>query len=148
LSLMDTIASDLKTAMKQQDRFTTSVLRMVLSEFKYAMTSHAREETLEDDSALKILGTYQKRLEKSLSDYPDGEKKDLIRQEIALVETYLPKKVGLSEVEAAVDNLLQEVDDRQFGSLMKNLMTRFGSAADGKLISKVLKDRLKDDHEA
>lgn len=142
MSLMDTITTDLKAAMKQQDRFRTSVLRMVLSEFKYALNSHDREDTLDDETALKILGTYHKRLEKSLLDYPDGEKKEQIRKEIALIEQYLPKKVGVAEVQAAVDELIQNTAERQFGVLMKQLMSRFGSSADGKLISQVLKDRL------
>ncbi|MFW7381351.1 MAG: GatB/YqeY domain-containing protein [Oligoflexus sp.] len=141
---METITTDLKAAMKQQDRFKTSVLRMVLSEFKYAMTSHDREEVLDDETALKILGTYQKRLEKSLADYPEGEKKEEIAKEIALVETYLPKKAGAAEVQTAVDQLLASTQERQFGVLMKSLMSQFGSSADGKLISQVLKDRLKE----
>jgi hypothetical protein len=145
---METITQDLKEAMKAKDKLRTSVLRMVLSEFKYAMTSEEREATLNDEAATKVLQTYHKRLGKSLADYPEGEKKDQIRKEIAIIEHYLPQKAGPDEVRQAVDDVLQSAEDPQFGVLMKQLMSQFGSKADGKLISQVLKERLKAHNEA
>ena len=90
---MEQITADIKTAMKAKDKFRTQVLRMVLSEFKYALTSDAQTKTPPDDQAIKLLNSYHKRLTKSLDDYPDGEKKDEIKKELAIVEEYLPKKV-------------------------------------------------------
>lgn len=142
MSLMQTITDDLKAAMKAKNKEKTAVLRMVLSEFKYAMTSNDRDETLDDETALKVLNTYHKRLEKSLADYPDGEMKDKIHAEIAIVDTYLPKKASADQVSVAVDRLLQSTDERNFGVLMKQLMAEFGQSADGKLISKALKSKL------
>ncbi len=142
MSLMQTITDDLKSAMKAKEKEKTAVLRMVLSEFKYAMTSSDRDGTLDDASALKVLNTYHKRLEKSLADYPDGEMKDKIRSEIAIVEAYLPRKAPLEDIVAAVDRLLASSEERNFGVLMKQLMAEFGQAADGKQMSQVLKEKL------
>ena len=139
---MQTITDDLKSAMKAKEKEKTAVLRMVLSEFKYAMTSSDRDGTLDDASALKVLNTYHKRLEKSLADYPDGEMKDKIRSEIAIVEAYLPRKAPLEDIVAAVDRLLASSEERNFGVLMKQLMAEFGQAADGKQMSQVLKEKL------
>lgn len=144
LSVMEQITKDLKVAMKAREKFRTQVLRMVVSEFKYAMTSGTKEESLEDSQAIKILSSYQKRLTKSLDDYPDGEKKDEIRQEIKIVEEYLPKKVDEKTLEDAIDQVLGETDDRQFGVLMKLLMGKFGASADGKMLSALLKRKLED----
>lgn len=144
MSLMDTITRDLKASMKKQDKLRVSVLRMVLSEFKYAMTSGEKDEVLDDEAALQILTTYHKRLEKSLADFPDGEKKGQILKELVIVKAYLPQKAEMAEVQAAVDQLLEQKDiDRHFGSLMQTLMSQFGTKADGKVISQVLKERLK-----
>lgn len=90
MSLFDQISEDMKTAMKARDKFKTGVLRMLLSEFKYAMTAEQRATTLEDEQALRVLKAYRKRLKKSLEAYPEGEKRIEIAQEIAVVDAYLP----------------------------------------------------------
>ncbi len=142
LAVMEKITNDLKTSMKARDKFRTQVLRMVLSEFKYAMTSQTKEESLDDSQAEKILISYHKRLNKSLGDYPEGDRKDDIRKEVKILEEYLPKKVDEETLEQAIDELLKESEERQFGVLMKSLMAKFGTAADGKTLSSLLKRKL------
>lgn len=93
LTLMERIAEDMKNAMKAKDKFRTGVLRMLLSEFKYAMTSDQRSSSLEDDHALKVISAYQKKLKKSLDAYPEGEKRTEIAQEIDIVESYMGDSV-------------------------------------------------------
>lgn len=139
---MQTISNDLKAAMKAKDKETTNVLRMILSELKYAMTDGNREESLDDDTALKVLLTYHKRLDKSLADYPEGEQRQQIKSEMAIVERYLPRKADASEIDAAIEKLLGETEERNFGVLMKTLMANFGVAADGKMLSQKLKQKL------
>ncbi|WP_132319993.1 GatB/YqeY domain-containing protein [Pseudobacteriovorax antillogorgiicola] len=137
---MEQIKGDLKDAMKAKDKFKTQVLRMVLSEFNYANTAPNAEG--DDQMALKVLSSYHKRLVKSLDDYPEGDRRNDIQKEVALVALYLPAKVGAREVEAAIDKLFADTEERQFGVLMKSLMKQFGQKADGKLISTALKKRL------
>lgn len=90
MALLDRINDDMKTAMKARDKFTTGVLRMLLSEFKYAMTSEQRTTTLDDEQALRVLNAYKKRLKKSIEAYPDGDKRTEIAKEIDVVDAYLP----------------------------------------------------------
>ncbi|WP_141734900.1 GatB/YqeY domain-containing protein [Oligoflexus tunisiensis] len=93
LSLMERISEDMKTAMRARDKFKTGVLRMLLSEFKYAMTSDQRSTTLEDEQALKVITAYRKKLKKSLDAYPEGDKRTEIAQEIDIVESYMGDSV-------------------------------------------------------
>src|SRR5690606_14253884 len=141
-SLWDRITSDLKSAMKAQEKEKTSVLRKILSELKYAKANLSAQEQLPERDALKVVSTYHKRLTKSLADYPDGEKRTAIQAEIAIVENYLPTKASEGDVAAAVDRLLASTDERNFGLLMKQAMTQLGDAADGKMVSRVLKAKL------
>ena len=59
-----------------------------------------------------------------------------------VVEDYLPKKAGEAETKAAIDQVLAGTEDRTFGPLMKEVLAKLGSGADGKLVSQLLKARL------
>ena len=115
---------------------------MLLSEIKYAQAATDMRSELADEEALKVISTYQKRLRKSVDDFPEGEKRDAIFAEIEIVETFLPKKASPEEVASVVDGALARTEQRSFGPLMKAVLGALGSAADGALVSKVLKEKL------
>ena len=142
MAIKDRINEDLKTAMKAKDKDRLSVLRMILSEIKYAQAAVNVHQDLPEADVLKVIATYQKRLTKSLDDYPAGEKRTQIQLEIAIVDDYLPKKVGADEVKKAIDAVLQATSERAFGPLMKEVLARLGSGGDGKVVSQLLKDKL------
>src|SRR5690606_31711495 len=142
LSLKERINEDLKAAMKSKDKDRTSVLRMLLSEIKYAQAAVNVHQDLPEAEVLKVVTAYHKRLTKSLGDYPEGERRAAVQKEITLVEEYLPKKAGADEVRQVVDQVLAATTERTFGPLMKEVLARLGDAADGKVVSQVLKDRL------
>lgn len=144
MSLLETITGDLKQAMRDKDKLKTSVLRMVLSEFKYAMTSeNAKEELLSDNEATKILVGYHKRLEKSLKDYPEGDKKKQIHDELAILQPYMPKRMSEDDLSKLVDETLAGQDETNFGVLMKTILAKHGSQVDPGQLSRLLKERLK-----
>ena len=142
MSLKEKISTDLKNAMKAKEKERVSVLRMLLSEVKYAQAANNAQEELPEAEVLKVIGTYHKRLVKSLDDFPDEGKKAEIRSEIAIVEVYLPKKASPEEVAKAIEEVMSGTEDRNFGILMKAVMAKLGSAADGKMISQQLKEKL------
>src|SRR5690606_31318786 len=120
-----------------RDANRTGVLRMLLSELKYAQAAVNVHQELPEDEVLKVITTYHKRLVKSLDDYPEGERRAAIRAEMTIVEEYLPKKAGPEEVASIVDEILAGTDERNFGVLMKETLARLGSAGDGKVVSQV-----------
>lgn len=142
MSLKERINEDLKTAMKAKDKDRTSVLRMLLSEVKYAQAAVNVHQDLPDEEVLKVVSSYHKRLTKSIDDYPEGERRDAIRSEIKIVDDYLPKKAGADEVKKVVEQVIAGTAERNFGILMKDVMGRLGGAGDGKLVSQILKERL------
>ncbi len=142
MSLKERINEDLKKAMKARDKERTSVLRMLLSEIKYTQAAVNVHAELPEAEVLKVVGLYHKRMLKSLDDYPEGEKRDQIRSELGIVDEYLPKRASRAEVEQVVDEILRGTEVREFGTLMKQVLARLGTAADGKIVSEVLKPRL------
>ncbi len=142
LATKERISDDLKTAMKARDKERTSVLRMILSEVKYAQAAVNAHTELPEEEVVKVVSGYQKRLVKSLDDFPEGERRDAIRSEIKIVDDYLPKRAGADETKKVVEQVLAGTSDRTFGPLMKEVLAKLGSAADGKLVSQILKEKL------
>jgi uncharacterized protein YqeY len=142
MSLFDRVAEDVKVSMKAQTKERTSVLRMLLSELKYAKAAVGMDKELGDEATIQCISSYYKKLDKSLADYPDEAQKEKIRAEMKIVSEYLPKKAGEAEVRAAVDEVVKAATDKNFGLLMKQVMGKLGTAADGKLVSQILKEKL------
>lgn len=142
MALKEKINEDIKTAMKAKDSERLSVLRMMLSEIKYAQAQTNVHAEIADADVEKIVSTYSKKLEKGLADYPPGPQRDKIVNEIKIVGEYLPKKLGEAETNRAIDKVIAGTADRNFGSLMKLVMAELGSGADGKLVSQLLKTKI------
>lgn len=139
MSLKDQLNNDLKTAMKARDVKKVGVLRMVLSEIKYAQSAVNIHQELDDAAVLKVIVSYHKKLLKAADEFPDVEKKSEIMNEVNIVAAYLPKKADAGETQTAIDDVLASTTERAFGPLMKQVLVRLGDAADGKLVSELLK---------
>ena len=142
MSLKERMNEDLKTAMKAKDKERLSVLRMLLSELKYAAAAVNVHQEPPEAEVLKVISAYHKRLTKSLDDFPEGERRDQVRAELKIVEDYLPKKASIEDVRKAVHKVLAGTSDRTFGPLMKEVLSLLGDAGDGKVVSQVLKEEL------
>jgi uncharacterized protein YqeY len=145
MSLKNRINEDLKTAMKAKDKEKVSVLRMIVSEMKYAAAQVNVHQELSDEEVAKVVGSYHKKLTKSLDDYPEGEQRSQIKHEIEIVEGYLPKKASEAEVLEVIEKVLsqdQANKDKNFGILMKSVMEILGASADGRMVSKLLKEKV------
>ncbi len=71
---------------------------------------------------------------------------DQEQYELGVIETYLPKQLGRAEIESLVREVIQEVgaaSPKDAGNVMKVLMPRLKNQADGKLVSAVVQDLLK-----
>ena len=143
MSIKEKIINDMKKATKEGRSLEKTTLRMLLSEFQYTETSHSKDYVLKEEELYKIIQSYNKKLNKSLNDYPEGEQKQKIEDEINIVSSYLPKPPTRKEVEAAVEKALQESKDKNFGKLMKKTLTLLGPFADAKTVSEVIKEKLK-----
>lgn len=145
MSLKNRLNEELKNAMKAKDKDRVSVLRMLISEMKYAAAQVNVHQELADEEVAKVISTYHKRLGKSLEDYPEGDQRAQIKLEMSIVEEFLPKKASESETLAAIDKVLsQQLDtkEKNFGSLMKGVMDLLGSSGDGRLVSRLLKEKM------
>lgn len=142
MGLKDKIQEDIKTAMKAKNASRLSVLRMVMAEIKNQQAQVNLREELPEAEVLKVVGSYQKKLTKSLDDYPAGDARNALLEEIKVVEEYLPQKASEAETRIAVDKVLAATADRNFGAIMKLVMAELQGNADGRLVSQLIKDKI------
>ena len=89
LTLINTIRSDFKRATDDRDKFKAQALRMLLSEIEYADMALSSDEG--EEQLRELLNNYYRKLDLSRQDYPEGQKRDEIGDEMSLVASYIPQ---------------------------------------------------------
>ena len=103
MDLFEQISNDIKEAMKAKDKVKLETLRNVKKFFLEAKTAPGANDTLTDDTALKIMQKLVKQGKDSAAVYEGQGRADLAESEMAqvrIIETYLPKQLSAEELEA------------------------------------------------
>jgi uncharacterized protein YqeY len=152
MSLKARITSDIKQALKAGDRTKVSVLRMVkariLEKEVELRSSKGRDYSLSDEETTGVIATYAKQRKQSIEAYRQAEREDLANQEqkeLKILQDYLPKQISEGEIEALVEDAIQETGASSLsdmGKVMRILMPRLKGAADGKLVNAMVRQKL------
>jgi len=149
MSLVEQIQKDITTAMKGREERRLSTLRMV----KTALKNREIEKMapLDDKESQAVLSMLIKQRKESVEQFTKGGRQEMADKEaaeIVLIETYLPKAAGETEVAAGVKAVIAEMGAptmKDMGTVMKNAMARFAGAGmrvDGKMVSEAVKREL------
>lgn len=144
--LKEKLLEDLKQAMKEKNLNRKNVVQMVRAAILQVEKDKAIEVT--DEQIVEIIAKEAKKRKDSLTDYQKGGREDLVAQieeEIAVLEEYLPKQLSKEEVEEKVKAIIQKTNAssmKDMGMVMKEAKQEIGAAADGKMISDVVKSLL------
>jgi len=147
MSLHDRLTEDLKVAMKSRDQLRMDVIRMI----KAALLNKEVElkKDLDDADMSRVMTTLIKQRRESVEQFEKAARADLAakeRQEISIIETYLPQALTPQELESLVVTVLNETGARsikEMGTVMKAVMARLtGQAVDGKVISDLVRSKL------
>lgn len=147
MELKEKINEDLKEAMKNKDKETLSVLRMVKADMQLKKIDKKSELT--DDDVISIIAKQIKTRKDSNVEFEKGNRNDLIEQnnsEISILNRYMPRQMDSSEVEKIIDEKIKETyakDISDMGNLMKELKPIFLGKADMSLVSKIVREKLK-----
>lgn len=146
MSLSERLNEDMKQAMKSQDKFKLSVIRMVRSAIKNIEID--QRKTLDDNEVLEILSREIKQRKDSLQEFGKAGRDDLtenLQAEIAILMEYLPQQLTEEEVKAIVQQTIQEVgasSKADMGKLMGALMPKVKGLADGKVVNQFVQQLL------
>jgi len=147
MSLHDRLTEDLKLAMKARDQLRMDVIRMI----KAAVMNKELEikKDLDDAEMSRVMTTMIKQRRESIEQFEKGQRVELAdkeRQEIAILESYLPQALLPEQLSAVVDAVIQETGARslkEMGTVMKAVMVRVaGQPVDGKQISDLVRSKL------
>jgi uncharacterized protein YqeY len=145
MTLYDQIREDMKTAMRNKDSKTLDTVRMLVASLKNKMIDLGKE--LDDADVLTTIKSDVKKLKDGLDSFVTAAREDLAaaaREEIAILEKYLPAQMSDEELEAKVRAKLAELgitDMASVGKAMGALMADLKEFADGSRI-KAMVDRI------
>lgn len=140
------IQSDTLMAMKNSDKFKVSVLRMLKSAIQ-AEKINAKNE-LTDENLIAIIKKQVKQRTDSILEYEKYNRPDMVatlKQEIKILEEYLPKQLSEEETKEAVEKILSNYPDatiKDMGKIMKEASSSLGSVADMSEVSKLIRNSL------
>lgn len=152
MSVTQRIAADLRSAMKSGDKTRLGVLRMLKARMLEAEVhlrgEKGRDYELADAEAEEAIASYAKQRRDSIESFRLAGRADLAAREeaeLAVVLEYLPKQLSAEEVRQLVRAVVAECGasgPKDLGTVMKLLMPRVKGAADGKLVSQIVREVL------
>ena len=148
MEMFDRISNDIKEAMKAKDKVRLETLRNIKKVFLEAKTAPGANDTLTDDTAMKIMQKLVKQGKDSATLYNEQGRADLAEAElaqVAVIETYLPKQMSAEELEVALKAIIAEVGaegPKDMGKVMGTATKKLAGLAEGRDISAKVKELL------
>lgn len=148
MGLKEQLMADYKAAMKEKDVITKNTVNLVRAAIKQYEVD--QQVTLEkDEDIVPIIKKQLKMRKDALVEFEKAKREDLIdscKEEIAILEKYLPEEMTPEAIRAAVEKLAEELglerSPKSMGMMMKKAMAELKGKADGSLVSKTVKEYL------
>jgi uncharacterized protein YqeY len=149
MTLQEQINADIITAMKAKDEASLRALRALKSALLLAATAEgATGDKISDEQAVKIFQKLAKQRKESMEIFLQNGRTELAskeKEELDVIEKYLPKQMSEEEIKVALSAVIQEAGANSaadFGKVMPLAMKALAGKADGKIISALLKQLL------
>lgn len=146
MSLKEQLTADMKTAMKAGEKERLATIRLINAALKQREVDERIEIT--DDIVLAVLEKMVKQRKDSITQYDAAGRDDLAsieRAELAVIEAYLPARLGEAEILAAIDAAIAQTGasgPADMGKLMGVLKPALAGQADMGQVSRLVKQKL------
>ena len=150
MGVREEVQDEIKAAMRARAAARLSALRLIVASIKdreIALRGEGAPEMTEAD-ILPILGKMVKQRHESVRMYLEGGRQDLAqkeRDEIAVIEAFLPRQLTAAEVEAAIGAAVAETGAasvKDMGRVMAVLKGRHGGQMDFGAVGALIRARL------
>ena len=144
--MFDKIKSDMVKAMKEQDKFRLSVIRMIKGSIDKERIDKKIEIT--DEVVIDVLAKELKTREESRLEFSRAGRTDLVEgldKEIAIIKEYLPEPLTDEEVDKIIDEAFMETEAssiKDMGKVMKVVTPKVKGRCDMKEVSSKIKAKL------
>ena len=148
--LTERLDADLKAAMREGDKVRLRTLRAL----KTAITEREIENrkggtgSISEEVEIAVLQRQAKQRRDSIEQFETASRPDLAeaeREELEILETYLPTQMTGDEILAVLGEVIEEVgatEPRDMGRVMGATMPRVHGRADGRRINELARDLL------
>ena len=146
MSLKDQITEDMKTAMRAKDSERLGTIRLLMASMKQKEVDERIE--LDDAAIVAIVDKLIKQRKDSVTAFTQAGRMDLADKEtaeLAVLETYLPQRMGAEEITAAVQAIVTSLGAKgpgDTGKVMGAVKTQLAGKADMGLVSAAVKAAL------
>ena len=143
---------NLKEAIKSQEKQRLATLRLINAAIKdrdIAVRSEENTEGVSDSEIILILSNMVKQRKQSIVQYEEGGRIELAereRQEIKIIEEFLPNQLNEQEIREEVSKIIESKDQlsiKDMGKIMGELKTKFSGRMDFGNASEIVKALLK-----
>lgn len=144
MNLESKIKADLMAAMKAKDEKALRAIRAIKSAIMLFQTS-AANAVLDEEAEIKMLQKMVKQRKESLAIYEQQNRAELAqteREEIEIIEQYLPQQLSEEEIEATVQTIITDLGAtgmKDMGKVMAAANKTFAGKAEGAVISGIVK---------
>jgi len=148
MALEEKIMTDLKAAMLAKDEISLRSLRAIKAAIIIAKTAEGAGGVLKEEDEMKLLQKLVKQRKDSLEIFENQNRKDLAvkeRDEIAVIEKFLPKQMGADELKVIIEKIINETganSPAEMGKVMGIANKQLAGKADGKTIAAMVKELL------
>jgi len=135
------IQDDLKAAMKEKNQAALRALRAAKSAILLAKTEKGGNAEISEEDGVKIIQKLIKQRNDSIAIYEQQNRPELAqdeKDEVAVLENFLPKQLSLEELEALIKEIINKTgasSKADMGKVMGMAMKETAGKADGKTIS-------------
>ena len=144
--MYDRIKNDIVEALKMKDTLKLQTLRGIKGEVDLEHIN--KKVDVNDDLIISVLSHQIKTRKESIAEFEKGHREDLInktKDEIKILETYLPKQLSIDEIKEILDIAFSKVNptsQRDMGLIMKEVSPLLKGKADMGMVSSLIKERL------
>ena len=143
MGLLDQLNQEINAAMFAKNADRLGALRLLKSAIGYAQIER-KNENLSDAEIVSIVQKEAKKRRDSIEQFEKGGRPELAareKEELTILEAFLPKPLSTEELQALVTAAIQEVgatSKKQMGLVVKAVQAKAAGRADGKTVSELV----------
>lgn len=144
--MLEKLQGELKTSMRARNELRTSVIRMLISDFKYAQIE--KRAPLDENESILVIQRAIKKRKESIEMYEKGGRPELAAKEadeLKILQEFAPVQMDEAAIRTKIDEVIVELgakDKKDLGRVMKEVLTRFKGQIDGKVAQKIVSEKL------
>lgn len=144
--LKERLLEDLKISMRDKNVVRKNTVQMIRAAILQIEKDTGTE--VDDNKIIDIIAKEMKKKKDAMPDFEKAGRQDLIdqtKQEMSVLEEYLPKQLSMEEIKDIVSKVIVETGAssiKDMGIVMKEAKAKIGAGADGRTINEAVKELL------